>query len=194
MINDNPDSNSLFENVKIGKLSKKCYKIISSIYERPFIYITKHSPLLNELTFLKQFLALKKKLLIIFDVICRPSLIIKALSTPILHWLLPGNILSLADLHALYVSQGENIDSYFRENNFFTEKQVRELEYSLFDHEKEEYPQSLSEFTMDRLEKFNSSHINTNSIIKLLRILVRLFKVHLFKCGVSILVSIYLNL
>jgi hypothetical protein len=185
VINQNPESKSMFENVKIGKLSKKCYKIISSIYERPFIFITKHSPLLKELTFLKQFLALKKKLLIIFDIVCRPSLIIKALSQPILHWLFPGNILSLADIHALFVSQGENIDSYNRNNNFFTEKQVQELEYSLFDHEKDEYPQSLSEYTMDRLEKFNSSHINTNSIIKLSRILVRLFKVHLFKCYVS---------
>jgi hypothetical protein len=182
--NENPDSNSLFENVKIGKLSKKCHKIISSIYERPFIFITKHSPLLEELTFLKQFLALKKRLLIIFDIICRPSLIIKALSRPILHWLFPGNILSLADIHALFINQGEKIDPYNRMNNFFTEEQIQQLEFSLFDQEKDEYPQSLSEYTMDRLEKFNSSHINTNSIIKLLRILVRFFKVHLFKCYV----------
>ena len=171
-------------------MSKKCFKILSVIYERPFLLITKSSRLLSELTFLKQFLVLKKKLLIIFDTLCRPSLMIRALSEPILHWLFPGNVLSLADVHALYVSQGHDLEAYVRSNSFFSTEDIRNLESQLFCHESE-YPESLSEYVMDRLEKYKSSSINSNNIIKLARILVRLFKVHMFKCDVSPHISFF---
>ena len=110
---------------------------------------------------------------------------IKALSESIFHWLFPGNVLSLADVHALYVSQGEALEPYIRINNFFSSDEVEQLQYNLQTRESHFLSyEFISMNTMSRLEKLNVQNINSNSIIKLARIIVRLFKVHLFKCQV----------
>lgn len=185
VLNPNPKQTSSFEDVKLARVSLKCLKVLTALYERPLLLITKWSPLLLELTFLKQFLALKQKLLVVFDTICRPSLVIKALSESILHWLFPGNVLSLADIHALYVSQGETLHPYIRINNFFSSEEVNRLEYTLQTSEIHlTSPAFISTNTMTRLDKLTVQNINSNSIIKLARIIVRLFKVHIFKCQV----------
>jgi hypothetical protein len=183
------DNAPKYQNVKFGRVSKKCLKVLMALYERPLIFITQSSPLLTSITFLKLFLVLKKKLIIIFDILCKPSYMIRALAGAIIHWLFPGNFISLADIHALYVSQGQHLEPYQRKNDIFPIEEVRQLELNLLRVEKGEFDFSLNEDTMERLEKLSSSKINSNSIIKIAQILIRLFKVHVYKCVVGALVG-----
>lgn len=185
-----PSAESGFKDIRFGKVSKKSLRVLLSLYERPIIFVTPSSPLMPKITFLKLFLVLKKKLSVIFDILCKPSYLVKALSRATLHWLLPGNILSLADLHALCVSQGDPLEPYNRRGDFFSDEEMQDLEASLFGRERDDYPCSLTEDTMEKLDRFNHSKSGSNSIIKVARILVRLFKVHLFKCQVALMEAV----
>lgn len=133
------------------------------------------------------FLQIKKKLYLIFKMICLKHLVVLALGPTYIHLLMKEHILSLADIHDLAFCQGSN-PQFTKRTGAFSQQDYQFLLHNITKrNNSQNYFQK--EYEMSEIKKINKlskAQTQLDDILKFLSACSKLLLSHLINCPVNI--------